>query len=156
MKFRKAVEQTPHLKGAWKAGLGALRAEDKPHVLAEDPRRLQGSVDVDTALRTVEPSANRWDFAIAYRHSNRKTAFVYWVETHTGSQSQIEVVLKKLAWLRSWLRNDGQKLDSFEREFVWIASGPTSFTKGAGQVKVLAAKGIRYAGKVLHIPDEAP
>lgn len=156
MTFKKAVEKTPHLKNAWKAGLGALRAKDRQHVEPEDPRRLRGSVDVDTALRTVEPNANRWDFAIAYQHANRKTSLVYWVETHTGSQSQIEVVLRKLAWLRSWLRGDGHRLDSFEREFIWIASGPTSFTKGAGQVKILAAKGIRYTGKALHIPDEAP
>ena len=93
MTFRQAVGQTPRLKGTWKAGLGALRAEDKPHIKPEDPKRLRGSVDVDTALQQTEPNAHRWDFAIAYQHTNRTKEFIYWVETHTGSDNQISTVL---------------------------------------------------------------
>ena len=77
MKFRKAVERTPNLEGAWRAGLGALRAEDKRHIRAENPRQLRGSVDVDTALQSREPNANRWDFAIGHLHSNRRSEFIY-------------------------------------------------------------------------------
>jgi len=55
VKFKDAVESTPHLGKAWKRGLQALRAEDKPHIEAEDPRKLLGSVDVDAALRKIEP-----------------------------------------------------------------------------------------------------
>jgi hypothetical protein len=154
--FQEAVEQTPHLDGAWKDGLGALRAEDKSHIEAENTRRFRGSADVDTALQKKEPNAHRWDFAIAHQHTNRTAEFIYWVETHTGSDSQISVVLKKLEWLKSWLRGDGQKLAKFERDIVWVPSGPTSFTKGSTQVKILATHGLRYSGMVLRIPAKHP
>ncbi len=156
MTFRQAVEQTPHLENSWRDGLQALRAQDKPHVVPENPRKLTGIGDVDTALRPLQPNANRWDFAIGYQHTNRNREFIYWVETHTGSDSQISKVLRKLEWLYDWLRGDGRTLAAFEREIVWIASGPTSFTQGATQVKTLAAKGIRYCGAKLRIPSAHP
>lgn len=156
MSFRTAVEQTPHLQASYRAGLGALRAIDRPHIRAEDTRRLTGSADIDTALQQIEPHANRWDFAIGYQHTNRREEFVYWVETHTGSDNQITVVLRKLEWLKGWLRGGGQNLAGFEREIVWIPSGATSFTKGSTQVKVLASQGLRYSGSILRIIDTRP
>ncbi|MCX7044912.1 MAG: hypothetical protein NTX50_05400 [Candidatus Sumerlaeota bacterium] len=154
--FKEAVEQTPHLQGEWKAGLGALRAQDRPHIKAQDTQRLRGSVDLDTALKSKEPNANRWDFAIGYQHVNRKDEFIYWVETHTGSDKQIEKLQKKFEWLKGWLRGDGRKLNKFGQEFVWVPSGKTSFTKGATQVKILAAQGIRYSGTILRIMAQHP
>jgi len=44
-------------------------------------------------LQQTEPNAHRWDFAIAYQHTNRTKEFIYWVETHTGSDNQISTVL---------------------------------------------------------------
>jgi hypothetical protein len=154
--FRKAVEQTPNLDGAWRPGLQALRAEDKPHVKPQDPRRLRGSADIDTALQPKEPNANRWDFAIGYQHKTHQGEFIYWVETHTGSDDQIRVVLRKLEWLKAWLRQDGQRLARFARDFVWVSSGYTLFTKGSAQVKTLAQKGLIYSGAVLRIPNDRP
>ena len=154
MTFKEAVELTPDLESGWRAGLGALRAEDKPHIRAEDTRRLRGSADVDAALQPREPNATRWDFAISYQHTNRKGEFIYWVETQTGTDDQIKVVLKKLAWLKAWLHQDGQRLDRFDRDIVWVSSGHTFFTKGSAQVKTLAQKGLIYSGAVLRIPNE--
>jgi hypothetical protein len=155
--FRKAVRTTPHLENAWQPGLGALRAEDRAHIRPQDSRNLRGSADIDTAWQTVEPHANRWDFAIAYKHTNIAAEFVYWVETHTGSDDQIKTVLKKLEWLKRWLRGDGRKLAGFEKEFVWVASGATSFTSGSTQVKRLAEQGLRYAGSSgLNLRNEHP
>jgi hypothetical protein len=151
--FKEAVNQTPNLETAWQPGLQALRAEDKPHIIAEDTRRLRGSADVDTALLSREPQANRWDFAIGYQHTNRKVEFIYWVETHTGSDDQIKVVLKKLDWLKNWLRTDGHQLARFDRDITWVSSGHTLFTKGSSQVKTLAQKGLIYSGAKLRIPD---
>jgi hypothetical protein len=149
--FRKAVEATPNLQGAWRAGLQALRARDRPHVIAEDTRCLQGSVNIDGALEDLEPDAHRWDFAVAYRHNNRKTDCIYWVEVHTANDHELKVVLEKLKWLKQWLANDGQELNAFERDIVWVSSGATSFTQGSPQVKGLAARGLLYAGRVLRI-----
>jgi hypothetical protein len=113
MNFKDAVGKTLHLENAWKPGLGALRAKDRPHILPEETRLLRGSVDVDSALQKHDPNANRWDFAIAYKHSNRDRDSVYWVEIHTANDKEVKVVLNKLRWLRTWLGNDGKYLAQF-------------------------------------------
>lgn len=156
--FKQAVAKTPHLEGQWKSGLGALRSQDKLNIVPADPRRLSGSVDLDTALRKLQDhsQANRWDFAIGFQHSNLKRDFIYWVEIHTGSDREISVVLRKLEWLRQWLRGDGAPLANFNCQFVWVPSGATKFTKRARQVKVLAGHGLHYSGSVFKIPDAHP
>lgn len=113
---------------------------------------------MDTALKKLPEhgDAHRWDFAIGFQHTNRKKEFVYWVETHTGSDSQISVMLDKFKWLKEWLAGDGKTLAEFECDFIWAPSGATSFTKGARQVKALALSGLRYAGSGLKIPDAHP
>lgn len=153
MGFKEVVEATPNLQGKWKAGLGALRAEDKPHIKPEDTSttRLRGSIDIDTAWIPLDPQGNRWDFAIGYQHENRSDEFVYWVETHTGSDSQVKVMMKKLAWLKAWFKAEGKELAKFDRMFVWAPSGATSFTEGATQVKRLADQGLHYSGSVFRI-----
>ena len=156
MSFREAVAQTPNLETAWRNGLRALRRQDRRHIEAEDPRRLRGSADVDKALQRVEPQANRWDFAIAYQHTNVRGEFIYWVETHTGTDQEIEVVRKKHEWLRNWLAREGRALsaENFPQEFYWVPSGATAFTKGAKQVKILAQEGIIYTGSILRIRND--
>lgn len=156
MTFQDAVARTPHLETAWQPGLQALRAEDKPHIKAENTRLLRGSADVDSALMPVEPHANRWDFAIGQQHTNRKHECIYWVETHTGKDEQVGVVLRKLSWLKKWLGNEGHHLARFERDIIWVSSGRTFFTRGSAQVKALAQKGLIYAGAVLRIPARKP
>jgi hypothetical protein len=146
------VRRTRHLNDAWMSGLGALRAQDRPHVAASDTRQLTGSVDVDTALRNQEPNAHRWDFAIGYHHANRQVDCVYWVEVHTASDREVNVVLDKLRWLRTWLAGDGHLLRQFECDFVWVSSGLTSFTLSAPQLKHFAQLGLQHKGRVLRIP----
>src|ERR1019366_4607371 len=154
MGFKETAEATPDLVGKWSAGLGAFEAKDKPHVKPEDTStgRLRGSVYIDKALLAIFPQANRWDYAIGYQHDNRSTEFIYWLETHSGNDSQISVMLRKLEWLRTWHKGDGKELAKFDKLFVWAPSGATSFTKGATQVRILADKGIFYAGSVFKIP----
>jgi hypothetical protein len=150
--FKRKVKETPHLQNAWMAGLGALRAQDRPHIVAEDTRFLQGSVDVDGALQEHQPNAHRWDFAIGFRHSNRRKDCIYWVEMHTAIDKEVKVVLDKLRWLRTWLATDGEPLSQFERDFVWVSSGATSFTHTAPKIKQIAEHGLQYRGRVLRIP----
>ena len=156
MNFRIAIQATPNLANAWKPGLGALRAPDRPHVVSEDPRLLKGSVDVDSALQSKAPNANRWDFAIGYQHANRTAECVYWVEIHTASDKQVKVVLDKLRWLKSWLAGDGVRLRRFERDFVWVSSGSTSFTLTSPQQKQFALLGLQHKGTVLRITNARP
>jgi hypothetical protein len=147
---------TPHLQNAWVQGLGALRAQDRPHVAPENPRLLMGSADVDSALQGDQPNAHRWDFAIGHRHTNRQKDCVYWVEIHTASDKEVKVVLDKLRWLKSWLAGEGSLLNQFERDFVWVSSGATSFTIGAPQRKIFAQLGLQHKGRILRIPNMRP
>jgi hypothetical protein len=154
MSFESAVNQTKHLEKAWKPGLQALRAEDKLHIDPQDPRKLRGSVDVDTAWQKLDPHGNRWDFGIAYQHTNRDEEFVYWVELHTASDSQVKKVIAKANWLLNWLRNGGKLLAAFEREIIWVSSGKTSFTLTAPQKKQMAMAGLTHCGSKLRILDQ--
>jgi hypothetical protein len=56
----------------------------------------------DSAWQRLDPRGNRWDFAIGYKHENRSDEFIYWVETHIGSDGQISLLFKKLLWLKNW------------------------------------------------------
>ena len=153
MTFKEAVAATPHLENAWKPGLQALRAEDRPHIEAEDTRKLQGSADVDTALQQIQPNANRWDFVIAYQHTDRTDEVTYWTELHTASDSEVKVVIRKAQWLLGWLRTGGNPLNAFEREIIWVSSGATTFTLPSPQKKHMAAAGLAHVGLKLRIPN---
>lgn len=153
MDFRQSVGKTHLLGNAWMPGLQALRAEDKPHIDAEDPRKFGGSVDIDAAYQAEDPHGNRWDFAIAYRHTNRTAETVYWVELHTGSDSQIKVVIKKAQWLLAWFKGHGKKLATFEKEILWVSSGSTKLSPSAPQKKQMAMAGLRQVGGRLRISD---
>ncbi len=156
MSFKNAVRNTRHLENAWEPGLRALRAKDRSHIRPEDTGLLRGSVDVDSALQEHEPHAHRWDFAIGYRHSNRAKDCVYWVEIHTANDKEVKVVLNKMGWLRTWLGGDGKHLAQFERDFVWVSSGATSFTLSSPQLKQIAQLGLQHKGRVLRIPSARP
>lgn len=154
MDFKSAVRRTKGLEEAWQPGLQALRAQDKAHIDPEDSRKLTGSVDIDSAYKQADPQGNRWDFAIGYQHTNRKQEVIYWVEPHTGSDSEIKVVIKKAQWLQAWFRNAGQELASFERDIIWVSSGATRLSPSAPQVKQMAQLGLRQAGQKLRIPNQ--
>lgn len=154
MTFKEALEATPILAGRFRKGLHALRAQDRRHIEAEDTRKLVGSVDIDSALKQVEPNANRWDFGIAYRHANRDAEVIYWTELHTASDSEVKVVVRKAVWLRDWLRSGGKKLAGFERDIVWVSSGPTSFQLTGPQRKQMAEAGLRHVGGRLRIRNK--
>jgi len=154
MTFRKAVSKTPLLEQAYRPGLQALRAEDRPHIEAEDTRSLTGSVDIDSAYARSDPSGNRWDFGIGYQHANRPNEVVYWVELHTASDSEVNVVIRKALWLQAWLRGPGVLLAEFERDIVWVSSGATHLTPTAMQKKQMAQAGLRQMGSTLRIPNQ--
>lgn len=154
MTFKKAVGKIPRLKNAWCAGLQALRPEDRPHIEAEDPRKLTGSVDIDKAYQKLMPQDNRWDFGIAFQHSDRKEEVVYWVELHTASDSQVKVVIKKAEWLLQWLKTQGKHLAGFEKEIIWVSSGATAFTRSSPQKKLMAQAGLQHVGNKLRIPKK--
>lgn len=154
MTFRDAVTATPHLQMSWRDGLQALRARDKRHVKPDTTIRLRGSVDVDSALKAVDPHGHRWDYGIAYQHTDRKNEFVYWVELHTAGDHEVDRVIAKARWLLRWLETGGKRLAPFEREIVWVSSGATAMTLSATQRKRMAISGLAHRGSTLRIRDQ--
>lgn len=149
MTFKQAVTATPHLGAdACRPGFQALAPADRPRVECADTRSLCGSVNIDGALRPVLPDAHRWDYAICYTPASE---VVYWVEVHPAATSGIAEVQRKFIWLKGWLAGDGRELRNFDSQYVWIASGKTTFTQTAPQIRNLAQQGLRAVGRVLRI-----
>jgi hypothetical protein len=155
VKFKDAVEKTVGLEGAWHGGLQAMPAADRQHVDAEDARRLTGSANVDAALAERHPNDPRWDYAVGHSPTNRRGEVVYWIEIHPASNREINVVLGKLTWLKSWMKNSAPRLQAMEKVFVWVSIGKTSFTLSSPQQKRFALLGLRHKGRVFKIPNEA-
>jgi hypothetical protein len=151
MSFQQDVQRTAGLEQAYQTGLGALRAQDRARVEARNPRALSGSVDVDKALQPLQPNANRWDYVVAGKIANSVTERLYWIEVHPASSSHnVREIQNKLDWLLGWLQ--GQLLDRYKREFLWLASGKSVFHQNSPQVKILAGKGIQFKGRHFTIP----
>ena len=155
MTFQDAVQETPAFQGRWRQGLRALRGRDRPHVQAEDTRRLTGSVYADTALEGDFPNDQRWDYAIGHRPTDLRQEMVYWVEVHPASDGEVNVVLGKLRWLQQCLHDSAPQLNAMWRQFIWVSSGKTSFTLSSPQQKQFALLGLQHKGRVLRIPNEA-
>ena len=152
MTFKQAVEGTPEIADAWKAGLQALPAVDRQRIDVRKTRSLSGSVNLDSTLRSNYPSESRWDYGVGYRTGGRNGETVYWVEVHPATSGDVSVVLRKLDWLKQWLHDKAPKLNGMRKEFVWISSGKTSFTSSSPQAKRIAAHGFRHSGGRLRIP----
>jgi hypothetical protein len=146
--FKEAVESTAETTDAWQPGLQALTRSDRQRVEVNNSRRLTGSVCLDTALQEDYPSDPRWDYGIGYKNNVES---VYWVEIHPANEGAVETVLSKLAWLKKWLKERANDLDSLQKQFVWISSGKTSFTQSSPQAKRCASQGIKVAGRKLNI-----
>jgi hypothetical protein len=153
--FKEAVEATEGLAEAWRAGFAALRGVDKPHLVAEDTRRLRGSVNIDAALQEQYPGDPRWEYGIGHQPANLDAEMVYWVEIHPANSREVNIVLQKLAWLKKWLRESGPRLNALRREFIWVSSGRTSFTLSAPQRKQFVLQGLQHRGRVFRIPNQA-
>ncbi len=152
MSFADDVEATPHLAGMLRQGLGALRAQDREHVTVERSRSLSGSVDVDAALRAVEPEAARWDFVIAHAagRTGDRSETLHWVEFHSASGGGVISEMEaKLRWLIGWMKDT--PLWDYRRDIVWVASGEATFTSRDPRLKRLAMRGLRFAGGHLKI-----
>lgn len=137
--FKVAVEATPDISFAYKSGLQALRRSDAGKVTTSVTRKIDGSVNIDETLQTAYPNANRWDYAIGY---DSKVCFV---EVHPAFTSEIDTMLKKLAWLKGWLKDKAPKLNEVSKmkpAFVWIQSGKCAILPTSRQAKKLAQTGM--------------
>ena len=114
--LEEAVNNTPDVVGWYCVGLGALKKGHKEHILAKGAK---GSVDIDTAMKELDPNGNRWDYAIECDGE------IHYVEVHgaerTGRKDEVE---KKLEWLHDWLiKHPLIKRIQQPKRFHWVATG---------------------------------
>jgi hypothetical protein len=110
-----------------------------------------GSVDLDTAKKTVEPNSSRWDYGIGCKPDTMELAI--WVEVHPASTGEVGAIINKLEWLKTWLKQDQQtdlyKLTRAAQQaniapFIWVhTNSGVDIREGSPQEKRLQASGIK-------------
>lgn len=135
--FKTAVQSIPAIASGYCNGLQALR-QNSVAVQAADTKRLTGSVDIDAATKRLYPNDSRWDYAIGY------AAHAYFVEVHPANTANVCEMVKKVEWLRQWLKNEGTPLDALMegdgggRTFYWIPSGRCAILPNSPQSRLIA------------------
>jgi hypothetical protein len=113
---------------------------------------LRGSIDIDTALRTVAPNAARWDYVLGAGKQGTADSTI-WLEVHPASSHHIGDVLDKLIWLKDWINNSAPDLGQLPPHFCWIATGTVSFSRSSPHARKIEQKGLRFPVKHLDIAD---
>jgi hypothetical protein len=149
--FRAAVLATEGLEDAYRTGLNALNAGHKRRIRCRRPNDLAGSVDIDDALLSTHPDSPRWDYGIGVR-AQRRHDLVAWVEVHPASSSNVSEVLRKLEWLKQWLRTSAPRLNQLPAGYSWIATDGVHIQAGSRQWRQLAQAGLSPPRQVLVLP----
>lgn len=146
MKFRKAVERTAEIAHHFQNRLEALATAHRSSIFASEPKRVTGSVNLDTALQPLYPNATRWDYVIGYR-INSKNDKAFFVEFHKAFSDEVPRVLRKKEWLEGWM--NGKAIDQLQdREFVWVSAGGVNIPPNAPSRRVLNSNGIRLVRRL--------
>ncbi len=148
--FQGAVADAPSpVNQAYRPGKQALERRHRKLVTCSDTQRLTGSIALDTTLAQHPDYANqsRWDYGIGYK-PRMGTERAVWVEVHTATTSEVSAVIRKLQWLRAWLRSEAEQLnrltgDVGEERFVWIASNGDHILRNSSQFRRLQQTVIR-------------
>lgn len=150
MTFQDAVARTSALKHAYQKGLQGLRSTDRAKITCAKTRDLTGSINLDEALAMACPHDPRWDYGIGVR-KNGRSEYIVWVEVHPATARGAGEVCEKHSWLKQWLAASAPLLNGMDSQCVWIASGKVALPDSSPQRRKLAAKGIRFVGRVFHI-----
>ena len=133
-------------------GLQAIKAAHRPMIDATSTRRLTGSIDLDTALANDSTHANapRWDYGVGFSTACGERRCAVWIEVHPANPGAVDDMLRKAAWLRSWL-DAYPTLDALTVEGVrvtetsamfWIPTARDTVAKGSTSYRKLATSGI--------------
>ena len=146
--FKRAVLETPEVASSMRNGLQALTGVDRKRIAYTNSRIIVGSISFDDALASKYPNAPLWDYGVGLSRP-RGSDQIKWIEVHSAASTHVNELLKKLQWLRTWLRESAGKLDALPREFVWIASGKVHLQQGSPQIRKIAQAGLRFVGTKL-------
>ena len=151
LSFQQAVEQIAEIGGAHCPGLQAIKNAHRKLIATKSRKVWRESVDLDAALAARYPNAERWDYGVGIHRDRAEHAI--WVEFHPADSQHINEVLKKLAWLKSWLKSSGRPLQAMTRRYVWVATGGVTVTRDSKRMRKLAEEGLYFAGSRLDVDD---
>ncbi len=145
MTFKEAVASCNGINEACERGLRAL-GKYSCKVSAQDTSQINGSVDLDKAMKSKYPSANRWDYIVGYNNT------AYFVEVHPAFTKDIEVIEEKLRWLKNELSDDLKPLDEIKarKPYYWIYTNGVHLLKQSPQYKAMVSRGLAPV-KELHL-----
>ena len=161
MSFERAVRaEQPPVNGAYREGKLALEKKHRKLVTCEDPQRLTGSIDLDSALARQPGYANdaRWDYGLGYRPAAKKREQAVWIEIHSATTGEVAAVLKKLRWLQDWLNAGAGRLKQMtdradpDIRFVWIANDGVNIPQNSRQARQLSQSAIKKPRRQLSLP----
>ena len=142
--FKNSVRKCMDIKDALKSGLSALKANSK-YVKVTNTKLLDGSVDIDEAVRDKYPEDSRWDYVVGYANE------AFFIEVHPAATSNIDDMVKKVKWLKNWLASSAPDLKSLHKieVYYWIPSGRVSILKGSVQDRKIAANHLQIKNPVI-------
>lgn len=139
-KLAVAIDHTPDVQGKALAGIGAIKGEFRCKIVVPNTWALSCSLDIDSAVKTLYPNANRWDYAVEYNDE------VFFLEFHPAETSSVSIMLKKLEWLKMWLKEKAPEINALKSKthnpYCWIGSGSFNIIKTSSQYRKLAAAGM--------------
>ncbi len=148
LSFKEAVEATKDIETCYQAGLKAL-GKYSGKISVKDPKKLCGSVDIDSCVAKKYPQSNRWDYAICYDGS------VFFVEVHSANTGEVSTVLRKLQWLKDWLVAEAPEVNNLKVKYTapyyWIQSNGNHILPNSPQARQVALKGLRPIS-ILQLP----
>ena len=138
--FKAAVDKCRELTGSYKAGLTALGANSEA-IKASDNSLIDGSVDIDSALKAIRPNEARWDFAVGY------SGEAFFVEVHPADTKNVNEMVNKVVWLKNWLASVAPDLKKLHKRgcYHWIPSGRVKILKSSSQYKKIAVNNLIIA-----------
>jgi hypothetical protein len=152
MSFRSAVAATPEIASHYRAGLQALPGARRTLIRISVGRRLDGSVNIDKALRHAKPNDPRWDYGVGIK-PRADNGRAIWIEIHPASSSHVDPVLRKLAWLRDWLRNEATRLHRIKARYVWLATGTVALPRNSPKRKLIAEQGLDFRANSIDLDE---
>lgn len=138
--FQNAVEQTSEISKAYCKGLQALKSNEARLLIPANTRNVDGSVDIDAAVKAIYPNASRWDYVIGY------SGKICFVEVHPAYTSEVQIIRSKFTWLKQWVKEKAPLLDGMPKispTYIWIQSGKGGILPGSRQAKELAKIGLK-------------
>lgn len=147
MSFKEDVESIQEIAACYKPGLQALSGDSKK-VRCQETRDLDGSVDLDNCVKSKYPQSSRWDYILSYKSQS------YFIEVHPATTGEVKEIIKKIIWLKKWLKVKGKNLNNNKTKnqpFRWIASGKVAITKKSKYARQLTQNGVSFPQKITRL-----